>query len=194
MARRSLPALLAVLLLLALAGGASAELKKGKVSGGVFKSPDGITFRVPSGFRLARQGYGKRDFFRIVFGGPSDSRGFGPAIVIDVMPQPGNISEYTAQQVARDLGEFPVADVDKYVDMSVLSDKVTGEGDAAVRENLVVFRLDRFSEARVAFSYTYSFSTQNHLVRASYMCFGAQRTLTDDIPKFRTLHDTLVVP
>jgi hypothetical protein len=194
MARRLLPALLAFLLLLALTAGASAEMKKGKVSGGVYKNPDGVSFRVPSGFRLGKQGYANRDYFRIVFGGPTDSHGFGPAIVIDILPQPGSVEEYTAQQLARDLGEYPVASVDKYVDMSVLSDKVTGDGDAAVRENLMVFRLDRFSEARVAFSYTYSFSTANHLVRASYMCFGAQRTLTDDIPKFKTLFDTLVVP
>ena len=185
---------LVVVLALCVTFGASADMKKGKVSGGQYSSPSGISFNVPKGFSLGSQENKKAGFFRIVLGGRADARGFGPAIVIDIDSDTQDLEEYTGRKLLKDLEAYPLANVDKYEDASVIGNKLYEDHGLMVRESLVVFRLNRFSQARVAFSYSFCFNTDSHFVRASYLCFGAQRTLTEDIPAFMKLYNSLIVP
>jgi hypothetical protein len=185
---------LALILVLTLATCASAEIKKGKVSGGQYTNPDGISFNVPKGFSMAAQQNKKDGFFRIVLGGKADAKGFGPAILIDIVPGKKDMEQYTDRYVLQDLSKFPIASDDKYTDALIIGDKLFEEFGTKTRENLIVFRLHRWSESRVAFSYSFCYSTDKNLVRASYLCFGAQRTLTNDIPSFLELYNSLVVP
>ena len=194
--RRLLILGLVLVLMLSIVGGASADMKKGKVKGSQFTSPDGISFVVPKGFSVARQ-ENKKDggFFRIVLGGRADAKGFGPAIMIDITPGTKDLEAYTGRHLMQDLSRYPIAArYDKYTDATVLGDKLFEDFDTLSRECLIAFRLNRFSESRVAFSYYFCFNTDKNFVRASYICFGAQRTLTEDIPKFMELYNSLVVP
>lgn len=195
MPKRLLALLLAALLLTPLlASMATPTFKKGGMSGSYYSSPSGISFNVPEGFTLFLQENRKDGYFRIAFDGPYDAKYFGPAICIDIVPGGGSVASYTAKKLVSDLQRYPLGRQDKYVSPLVLVDRVIDIGGTEVRENLVVFRLDRAAQARVAFSYSYTYNTGSNLVRASYLSFGAQRTLTEDIPKFRDLFDTLVVP
>lgn len=194
MIKRWVSALLVLLLLMALSPLALADFQKGRVSGNLYSSPDGISFLVPPGFTLSRQENRKAGFFRIVFSGPYDARMFGPAIVVDVIPSRSAVEDYTARKLVSDMEAYPVANVDKYQDSYVLSDTLIHENGLNYREVLVVYRLNRYGEARVAINYYYIFSTGKNLVRASYNCFAAQRTLTEDLPGFMKLFDSLIVP
>ena len=192
--RKLLALVLALVLVMSVFSVAAADMKKGKVSGNKYTSPDGISFIVPKGFSLALQQNKKEGFFRIVLGGKADARGFGPAILVDIVPGTKDMESYTGRHLLQDIEKYPIANGDKYTDSYIISDKLTEEYDSPTRENLVVFRLNRFSQARVAFSYSFCYSTDKYLVRASYLCFGAQRTLTNDVPLFLDLYNSLVVP
>ncbi len=182
-------------LLLSMVGSASADFKKGKVSGNQFSTAEGISFLVPPTFSLSAQQNKKDGFFRIILGGPTDAKGFGPAIVIDILPSKKLVDDYSAKQLMQDIVKYPIAaSVDKYTEACVIGDKLFDDHGTMTRENLVVFRLNRFSEGRVAFSYSFCYSTGKNFVRASYLCFGAQRTLTEDIPAFMDLYNSLIVP
>lgn len=170
-------------------------MKKGKVAGTTYSNPDGVSFTVPETFKLSAQQNKKAGFFRIMLSGPVDAKGFGPAIVIDITPGSRDMEEYTARKFQSDLEDYPlVPDYDTYKNCTVIGDRLFDEFGTQVRENLVVFRLERLTEARVAFSYSYCWNTDTYFVRASYLCFGAQRTLTDDIPRFRELYNSLIIP
>jgi hypothetical protein len=170
-------------------------MKKGKVSGTTYTNPDGVSFSVPDTFTVSAQQNKKAGFFRIMLTGPTDAKGFGPAIVIDITPGYKDIEGYTGRKLLSDLSDYPLApDYDEYMDLTVLGDRLFDDFGTQIRENLVAFRLQRITEARVAFSYSYCWSTEKYFVRASYLCFGAQRTLTDDIPRFRQLYNSLLIP
>ncbi len=186
---------LVLMLALSYTSGATADMKKGKVNGSQYTNTDGLSLVIPKGFSFAMHQNKPDGFFRVVLGGKQDSKGWGPAIVVDILPGKKNVGDYTGRHLSQDLMKNPISTrYDKYTDAYVIGDRLFEEYDTMIRENLVVFRLSRFSETRVAFSYSYCFSTEKNFVRASYMCFGAQRTLTEDIPKFLELYNSLVVP
>ena len=186
---------LVLVLLVSMAGSASADFKKGKVSGNQFSSPDGISFLVPKTFSLSAQQNKKDGFFRIILQGPWDANYFGPCIVVDIIPSKKSVEDYTDRQLMQDIVKYPIAgSVDKYTEACVIGDKLFDDHGTMTRENLIVFRLNRFSEGRVAFSYSFCYSTGKNLVRVSYLCFAAQRTLTADVPAFMELYNSLIVP
>jgi hypothetical protein len=170
-------------------------MKKGKVAGNTYTNPDGVSFTVPETFTVSAQQNKKAGFFRILLSGPVDAKRFGPAIVIDITPGSRDMEEYTGKKFLADLEDYPLLpDYDEYKNCTVIGDRLFEEYGTQIRENLVAFRLQRLTEARVAFSYSYCWNTERYFVRASYLCFGAQRTLTDDIPRFRELYNSLIIP
>lgn len=194
--RQLLTLLLAILLVLAMAPTSMAGSKlmeKGSVKGKYYTNPDGMSFTIPDEFELAAQRTNNLDYLRIILSGPLE-HSFGPAIVIDVSTGYKDVSTYGGYELIRDVQEVPLANVDVYKDGYIINEDLKEEYGVTVLESLMVFRLDRNGLPRVAYAYCYSWSTDNYFVRAYYLCFGAQRTLTRDVEGFRELYNSMIVP
>lgn len=188
--RKLLALLAAVLLCLCAALPACADVVKGKVTNGVYDNGNGISFPVPSGFSLSRQENKKAGFFRIAFSGPSDKNGFGPALLIDVIPGSMDVLEYTAEDLLADLfagyGE-------NYKDMYLIASEGFSEYGVDGRRIFLVYR-DSGSQNRTSYLTVYVFSTDRNIVRITYDCYGAQRTMVDDLYGVENLYNSIIVP
>ncbi|HSK69525.1 MAG TPA: hypothetical protein VLA21_09725 [Candidatus Limnocylindria bacterium] len=192
MKSRWFAAILALLLLSA--GAAGAELQKGRVKGRVFTSPDGIRFEVPLEFHLASQEHHDLGFFRIVLRSPEYPTNHERAIVIDVEPGPGGVTEGTGEDAATILSQFRLHKDWRFAETAVLSDVVTKGRGFPVRETLIAFRTDQATDRRISYAFGFTFSTEKHLARVFYLCKGMERTLDVEIGKLRELFETLEIP
>lgn len=188
---RKFLALLAAALFLALAAiPACADVVKGKVTNGVFDNGNGISFPVPEGFSLSRQENKKAGFFRISFSGPRDNKGFGPALLVDVIPGSMDVSEYESSKILSDLlsgyGE-------NYKDTYLIASDTFSEYGVDSRRVFLVYR-DSSSQNRTSYLTIYVFSTDRNIVRITYDCYGAQRTMVDDLYGVETLFNSIIVP
>jgi hypothetical protein len=197
MRKKPLAALLLAILLVLLVAPASLAannlMAKGKVKGNFYSNDDGLSFTVPEDFELVAQQTNKLDFLRIILEGPQE-HSFSPCIVIDVSTGYQDITTYSGSAYMSDILSNPLYVYDNYKDGYLFYLKLLEEYGATIMETLMSFRLDRDGVPRVAFCYGYTWSTDRYFVRAYYICFGAQRTLTSDVARFKELYNSMVTP
>ena len=187
---RVLALLLALLVCTAAAIPACADFTKGKVTNGVYDNGNGIMFPVPSGFSLVRQENKKAGYFRISFSGPSDKNGFGPALLVGVIPGSVNMDEYTSSDILAELLETYGAN---YKDFYLIASEYFNEYGVDARRLFLVYR-DGGGQSRTSYLTVYAFSTDRNIVRITYDCYGAQRTMIDDLYGVRDLFNSIMVP
>lgn len=187
---RGFALLLALLVCIATAIPACADFAKGKVVNGVYDNGAGISFPMPSGFSLARQENKKAGFFRISLSGPRDKNGFGPAILVDVIPGTLDVSEYSTADMIAELYETYGAN---YKDQYLIASETFTEYGVDARRAFLVYR-DGGSQNRTSYLTVYVFSTAHNIVRITYDCYGAQRTMVDDLYGVENLYNSIIVP
>ena len=187
---RGFALLLALLVCIATAISACADFAKGKVVNGVYDNGDGISFPMPSGFSLARQENKKAGFFRISLSGLRDKNGFGPAILVDVIPGTLDVSEYSTADMIAELYETYGAN---YKDEYLIASETFTEYGVDARRAFLVYR-DGGSQNRTSYLNVYLFSTDRNIVRIVYDCYGAQRTMVDDLYSVQDLFNSIMVP
>jgi len=188
--KRSLAFFLALLMCLAAALPAMADVAKGKVVSGRFDNGDGITFMVPDGFTLYKQENKKAGFFRITMTGPHDKNGFGAALIIDITPGSMDVTEYESSDIVSDaLTDYGSS----YQDMYLMASETFTEYGVDGRRVFLTYR-DGSSQNRTSYMCIYVFSTDRNIVRMVYDCYGAQRTMIDDLYALEDLFNNIIVP
>ena len=193
--KRSLVCLLVLVLTVSILPGTALAVTKGKVTGDYYTNNEGISFTVPREFNLVLQENKKAGFFRITLEGQRDATYHAGALAIDIIPAAKSLSAYNAAALKSDIIAYPVGwDDDELYDFHTINDSITDKFGVEAREVFMTFHIGRWGAIKNGYLYSLCFNARNSFVRMTYMCFGSQRTMSEEIEGLQEILNTLMVP
>ena len=107
-----------------------------------------------------------------------------------MIPGTLDVSEYSTADMIAELYETYGAN---YKDEYLIASETFTEYGVDARRAFLVYR-DGGSQNRTSYLNVYLFSTDRNIVRIVYDCYGAQRTMVDDLYSVQDLFSSIMVP